>query len=75
MYNHIIALLMFCCISFGAYAGDVRLKNEYPDRNLATKYDVFLGILVNRLKGSWPWRKVMELNHTQTKNLYLISII
>ena len=75
MYNHIIALLMFCCISFGAYAGEDRLKNEHEYRHLATKDDVLLGILVNCLDSSLPWCKVVELNHIQTKNLHLISTI
>ena len=75
MYNHIIAPLMFCCISFGAYAGEVHLKNEHEDRHLATKDDALLGILVICLDGSWPWCKVEAFNHIQTKNLHLISII
>jgi hypothetical protein len=74
MYNHIIALLMFCCISFGAYAEEVRLKNEHPERHMTSKDDVLLGIL-NGLNASWPWRKVEEFNHTQTKNPHLIPLI
>ena len=75
MYNHIIALLMFCCISFGACAGEVLLINVRQDSHLAIKDGALLGILVNCLDGSWPWCKVEELNYTQTKNLHLISII
>jgi len=75
MYNHIIAPLMFCCISFGAYAEEVRLKNEHPERYMATKDDALLGILVNGLNASWPWRKVVVFNHTQTINPHLISLI
>lgn len=75
MYNHIIAPLMFCCISFGAYAEEVRLKNEPPESYMATKDDALLGILVNGLNGPWPWRKVEAFNHTQTKNPHLIFLI
>jgi len=75
MYNHIIALLMFCCMSFGAYAGEVHLKNEHQDRHLATKDDALLGILINCLDGSWPWCKVDGFNHTQTENPHFISLI
>jgi hypothetical protein len=75
MYNYIIALLMFCCISFGAYAEEVLLKNEHPDCHLATQDDTLLEILVYGFNGFWPRSKVEEFNHTQTKNPHLIFLI
>jgi hypothetical protein len=75
MYNHIIALLMFCCISFGACAREFRMINEHQDRHLAIKNSALLRKLINCLDGSWPWCKVEGLIHTQTKNLHLIPII
>jgi hypothetical protein len=72
MFRHIIALLMFCCISFNLHAQEIALNSDHPDQYVVVKGDTLWGISAKFLKDPWQWPNVWKLNRAQIKNPHLI---
>lgn len=72
MFRHIIPLLLSCCISFNAFAQEVILNKNHPDKHVVVKGDTLWDISAKFLKDPWLWPKVWNLNRTEIKNPHLI---
>jgi hypothetical protein len=72
MYRYIITPLLFCCISFNAYAQVISLKKDHPEQYVVIKGDTLWGISAKFLNDPWLWPKVWQLNRAQIKNPDLI---
>ncbi len=72
MYKRIITLVALACLSLNAYAEDIRLQKNHPERYTVVKGDTLWGISGQFLKDPWQWPKVWRMNRTQIKNPHLI---
>jgi len=69
---HIITLLTLSCLSLSAFADEIQLKENHPNRHVVVKGDTLWGISAKFLKNPWLWPKVWRMNRSQIKNPHLI---
>ncbi len=72
MKQRIITLLALACLSINAYAEDIALQNNHPDRHVVVKGDTLWGISSKFLKDPWQWPKVWRMNRNEIKNPHRI---
>ena len=72
MKQRIITLLVLSCLSFNAFADDIALQNNHPDRHVVVKGDTLWGISSKFLKDPWQWPKVWRMNRSEIKNPHRI---
>ncbi len=72
MNKHIITLVALACLSFNAYADEIQLQNNHPDRYVVVKGDTLWGISGKFLKDPWQWPKVWKMNRAEIKNPHWI---
>lgn len=72
MLKTIIASLLLCCLSLGAWADTVSLRENRPDQYVVVKGDTLWDIAARFLKDPWLWPKLWKLNRDQIKNPHLI---
>lgn len=72
MFRYIIPLLISCCISLNAFAQEIQLNKNHPDKHVVVKGDTLWDISAKFLKDPWLWPKVWDMNRTEIKNPHLI---
>lgn len=72
MNRHIIAPLLLCCLASFAWAEDVQLRDNHPDRYTVVKGDTLWGISGKFLKEPWRWPQIWKMNRAQIKNPHRI---
>ena len=68
----IAALGLSTALSAPAWADEVRLQENAPDRHVVVKGDTLWDISEKFLKDPWLWPEVWQLNKEQIKNPHLI---
>lgn len=72
MNRYIIAPLLLCCLASFAWADEIQLQDNPPDRYTVVKGDTLWGISGKFLKDPWRWPQVWKMNKAQIKNPHLI---
>jgi hypothetical protein len=72
IHQHIITLLALGCLSTNAFAADIELQKNHPDRHVVVKGDTLWGISGKFLKDPWKWPKVWKMNRSEIKNPHRI---
>jgi hypothetical protein len=72
MFRYIITLLSLTCLSFSAFAEDIPLRKDHPDRYTIVKGDTLWDISGKFLKNPWQWPKIWKMNRAQIKNPHWI---
>jgi LysM domain len=72
MKQRIITLLVLACLSINAFAEDIALQKNHPDRHVVVKGDTLWGISSKFLKDPWQWPKVWRMNRGEIKNPHRI---
>lgn len=68
----ILPLLVAIGLSLPAWADEVRLQDNAPDRHVVVKGDTLWDISAKFLKDPWKWPEVWQLNRDEIRNPHLI---
>lgn len=71
MKKRIITLLI-CSIASFAYADELQLQENHPDRYVVVKGDTLWGISAKFLKDPWRWPQIWKMNRDEIKNPHWI---
>jgi hypothetical protein len=72
MFRHIITLLSLTCLSLSAFADDITLQKNYPERYTVVKGDTLWDISGKFLKNPWQWPQIWKMNRAEIKNPHWI---
>ncbi len=72
MNKHIITLVALACLSLNAFAEDIELQKNHPERYTVVRGDTLWGISGKFLKDPWQWPKVWRMNRSEIKNPHRI---
>jgi hypothetical protein len=68
----IITLLALACSSLFAFAEEIPLRAQHPDRHVVVKGDTLWDISDRFLKNPWQWPQIWQLNREHIKNPHWI---
>jgi hypothetical protein len=68
----IITSLALACSSLYAFADEITLRAQHPDRHVVVKGDTLWDISAKFLKNPWQWPQIWQLNREHIKNPHWI---
>lgn len=72
MRKTIISLVVAAGLAGAAWADEVKLQKDAPDRHVVTRGDTLWGIAGKFLQDPWKWPQVWQMNKDEIKNPHLI---
>jgi hypothetical protein len=68
----IITSLVLACSSLCAFAEEITLRSQHPDRHVVVKGDTLWDISAKFLKNPWQWPQIWQINRDHIKNPHWI---